>query len=109
MSELGVTSPLPCLLTPVPSKWSSRGGAESRNGSGIPSNIFFGLAGGSGDIQSGDTGAGQRHPRVGLLGSKKKSRALGPETHDGFPTLGALALGGYLMAGASPSRVPGLV
>lgn len=54
------------------------------------------------------TGAGQRHPRVGLVGSRRKSRALGPETHC-FPTLGALSLGGYLMAGASPSRVPGLV
>lgn len=108
MSELGVTSPLPCLLTPVPSKWSSRGDAEGRYGSGIPSNIFFGLTGGCGDIQSGDTGAGQRHPRVGLVGSKKKSRALRPETLR-FPTLQGLALVGYLMAGASASRVPGLV
>ena len=73
---------------PTSSKWSGRAGTESRHSSGdvcreSPQTFSLGLIVGSNHRQSGGNGAGQRHPRVGLSGSRK-SRALVPGTH-GFP------------------------
>lgn len=78
----------------MPSKWSGREGTENRHGSGdicleSPHTFSHGLIGGRDNRQSGGDDAGQRHPREGLPGSRKKSRALGPETQ-GFPILWGL-------------------